>query len=234
MSLAGRRVVVTRAAGQADDLAELIAAAGGTPVVVPLIEIVDQPVSWPALGAYGWIVVTSPNGAVRLPGLPAGPRLAAVGTRTAAALARPADLLPRRQSAAGLLAEFPGGPGRVLVVQAGGAAPTLVDGLRAAGWTVDVVQPYRSVARRPSAPERAAAGAADVLLLASASAATAWAASFGRSTPPVVVAIGPECARAAAAAGLPVTAVAADHSLTGLLAAAEAALRAPGDSPPRP
>jgi len=40
-SLAGRRIVVTRPAGQAETLANLIRAAGGAPIVFPVIEIRD-------------------------------------------------------------------------------------------------------------------------------------------------------------------------------------------------
>jgi uroporphyrinogen-III synthase len=40
-ALAGRRIVVTRPAGQAESLAELIRAEGGTPIVFPVIEIRD-------------------------------------------------------------------------------------------------------------------------------------------------------------------------------------------------
>jgi len=40
-ALAGRRVVITRAAEQADTTAELVASVGAIPIVVPLIEIVD-------------------------------------------------------------------------------------------------------------------------------------------------------------------------------------------------
>ncbi|MEQ1702046.1 MAG: uroporphyrinogen-III synthase, partial [Ilumatobacteraceae bacterium] len=66
--LAGRKVVVTRAAEQADDLAELLRAAGAVPVVVPLIEIAAEPGAAAALAAehpdrFEWLVVTSPNGA---------------------------------------------------------------------------------------------------------------------------------------------------------------------------
>ncbi len=215
--LAGRRVVVTRTAEQSGELADLIHAAGGEPVVVPLLEIEDMAVEWPALDGFDWVVVTSPNGAARLPGVAPTVKLAAVGEATSAALARRADLIPVQQNAAGLVAEFPAGPGRVLVVQAADAASTLVDGLTDAGWAVQVVVPYRSVPRLPGDEERAVAISADVLLLASGSAARAWAAVFGTETPPVVVAIGPHCAAVARAAGLTITATATEHSLDGLL-----------------
>lgn len=40
-ALAGRRIVVTRPAGQAESLADLVRAAGGAPIVFPVIEIRD-------------------------------------------------------------------------------------------------------------------------------------------------------------------------------------------------
>jgi uroporphyrinogen-III synthase len=39
--LAGRRIVVTRPAGQNEGLAEMIRAAGGEPIVFPVLEILD-------------------------------------------------------------------------------------------------------------------------------------------------------------------------------------------------
>ncbi|HEY4609405.1 MAG TPA: uroporphyrinogen-III synthase, partial [Ilumatobacteraceae bacterium] len=70
-SLIGRRVVVTRAAEQADTSAELIASVGAIPIVVPLIEIVDELDGVARLEALDldgidWLVVTSPNGARRV------------------------------------------------------------------------------------------------------------------------------------------------------------------------
>ncbi|MGB8436334.1 MAG: uroporphyrinogen-III synthase, partial [Burkholderiales bacterium] len=40
-ALAGRRIVITRPAGQVETLAEMIRADGGTPIVFPVIEIRD-------------------------------------------------------------------------------------------------------------------------------------------------------------------------------------------------
>jgi uroporphyrinogen-III synthase len=224
-ALDGRRVVVTRAAGQAGTLADLLAVHGATPVVVPLVEtlVVDDAVS--ALTAldpatFDWLVVTSPNGAEqyrrchpdRTPS-----SVAVIGTATAVALGSPVHLLPARQSASGLLAAFPVGEGRVLVVQAGGATSELVEGLATLGWTVTTVAPYLTVPARPTAKQQLTALAADAVLFAAGSAAKAWVQVFGESTPPVVVAMGPQTAAAAAAAGLKVTVVAADHSLEGLV-----------------
>ena len=230
-ALAGRRVVVTRAAEQADELVSLLEAEGAVAVVVPLIEIVPEPVAAATLAAlkpseFDWLVVTSPNGAsayldvhTTAPG-----RVAAVGATTAAALAAGGlrmTLVPTDQRALGLLAEFPAGSGRVLLVQAVGAETTMTAGLQRVGWQVTPNSPYRSAPARPSAGQQLAALSADAVLFASGSAARAWVRVFGRSTPPLVVAIGPSTAAAAELAGLKVALVAADHSVSGLVAALE-------------
>ena len=235
--LAGRRVVVTRAAEQASPLADLLEARGARPVVVPLIAIVDEPAGMTALAEldpndFDWVVFTSPNGASRSVAVwgdstPAHTRVAAVGATTAAELPR-VDLVPQRQLAAGLLDEFPPvadpGSDTVLVVQAVDAEPTLADGLRAKGWQVTTIAPYRSVPAVPSAGQQLAALAADAVLFASGSAVRAWVQVFGTSTPPITVAIGPQTEAAAVKAGLKMSLVAADHSLVGMIEALEGAL----------
>ena len=222
--LVGRRVVVTRAAGNADVLAELVTAAGGEAVVVPLIEVVDTGAVVPDLAGFDWLVVTSPNGAGHAPApLPPGVRVAAVGSATASTLAErgiAADLVPSRQSGAGLVAEFPAGTGAVLVIQAVDGADTIARGLQVLGWRVTAVATHRAVPVDPTEAQRAAAAEADVLLVASGSAARAWVAAFGTWAPPVVVAIGPQTAADAERVGFTVHRVAADHSLPGLVAAA--------------
>ena len=110
-ALAGRRVVVTRAAEQAGDLVSLLEAAGATAVVVPLIEIVSQPAACELLAAldladFDWLVVTSPNGAsAYLDAHSSAPsNVAAVGATTAAALTDggvSVTLVPTDQRAAG-------------------------------------------------------------------------------------------------------------------------------------
>lgn len=233
--LAGRRVVVTRAAEQADELAELLARAGAIPVIVPLIEIVADDAAIAELRAlartgfasFDWLIVTSPNGAAsvnasRHNGDPrAMLRVAAVGDKTAASLRSggfDVAVVPRVQSAAGLLSECEF-TGAVLIVQAADAEPTLASELTSRGLAVTVVAPYRAVAVRVDTGMQLAALAADAVLFASGSAARAWVAAFGDSTPPIVVAIGPQTAAAAVAVGLKVDVVAADHSLPGMVTA---------------
>ena len=225
--LAGRTVVITRPADQAGETAELLASFGAIPLVVPLIEVVDDPngmsqLNGLELAGTDWIVVTSPNGANRASTLirphATRPKVAAVGSATAEALPR-CDLVPANQSAVGLLEEFPSGPGRVVVVQAPGASPTLVDGLHDRAWDVVAVSPYRTEPVAPSVDERRAALAADAVLFASGSAARAWVEVFGQCTPPVAVAIGEQTAAAATHAGLKIAVVSTDHSLYGMLVA---------------
>ena len=224
--LHGRRVVVTRAAAQAAPLVALLEAVGAVAVVVPLIEVVDEPAEMRRLATldlahFDWVIATSPNGAERLGATLAGtssphPRRAAVGTATARALAS-CDLVAEQQSATGLLAMMPESAGRVLVVQAVDAAPTLVDGLIAAGASVEVITPYRSVAVRPDARMQLHALSADAVLFASGSAARGWVDAFGLTTPPLTVAIGPQTAADATRLGLKIDLVATDHSLPGLV-----------------
>jgi uroporphyrinogen-III synthase len=228
-ALDGRRVVVTRAADQADELVALLSEAGATAVVVPLIEIVVEPAGVSALSAlrprdFDWLVVTSPNGAASyLTAHAHSPvSVAAVGTTTAAALANGgvmATLVPTDQRAGGLLAVFPAGAGQVLLVQAVDAEPTLASGLADLGWQVTTICPYRSVPAHPDARQQLAALSADAVLFASGSAARAWVGVFGNTTPPLVVAIGPQTAAVAQQVGLKVSLIAADHSVPGLVAA---------------
>lgn len=230
-ALAGCRVVVTRAAERADGLVSILEHGGATAVVVPLIEIVPEPAGAAALAAldparFDWLVVTSPNGARSyLAAHSTAPaNVAVVGATTATVLAGggvPVTLVPTDQRTAGLLEMFPAGTGQVLLVQAVAAEPALATGLQSAGWRVAVNNPYRSVPARPAAGQQLAALAADAVLFASGSAARAWVAVFGNSTPPIVVAIGPQTAAAVEQAGLKVSLVAADHSLPGLVAALE-------------
>jgi uroporphyrinogen-III synthase len=226
--LRGRRVVTTR--DEPGELDRLLTAAGADVVHVPLIEI-DEPAdggmalraALARLDSFDWLVVTSRHGAARVGAsaraIPV--RTAAVGTATAQALAestgRPVDVVPDRQRASALVDAFPAGRSRVLIAQADRADLTLADGLRAAGHDVEVVTAYATRSRMPTEHERAAALAADAVVFASGSAAMAWVDAIGTATPPVVCAIGPSTADAATRGGLKVTAVAADHSVPGLV-----------------
>ena len=228
-SLAGRRILVTRE--RPGELGAMLAARGADVVHVPLIRIVGASDGGSSLrreldmlDGYDWLVVTSVPGAERVGAAAHGGRvrLAAVGSTTAQVLAdlagRPVDLVPSIQRATALgeaLIDVAGpDPRRILVAQGDLADGTLVGLLSAAGHQVTAVEAYRTVLRRP---EPAEVAGVDALVFASGSAARAWVEAVGVGTPPVVVAIGPTTAGVAREHGLKVTAVAADHSLEGLV-----------------
>jgi uroporphyrinogen-III synthase/uroporphyrinogen III methyltransferase/synthase len=166
LPLAGRRILVTRAAHQAGKLSEGLRALGAEPVEVPVLEI-RQPASFEPLddalrqlNQYDWLILTSANTVRALVeraaelGLAlattAPKRVAAIGDATAAA-ARQAGfevaLVPDSYVAESLvekLALRTAGQ-RVLVARAAIARDVIPDALRAAGALVDVVDAYRNV-----------------------------------------------------------------------------------------
>jgi uroporphyrinogen-III synthase len=201
------RILLTRPQGRNERLAAALRELGHDVVVQPLIAVEplgDEPVE---LDGYDWLVVTSVTGAseLRRRGRGRAKRVAAIGRATADALGG-ADLIPHDSTQEGLLAELPRPPGRVLFAGAESARRLLVDELDA-----DFVPLYRTRALRPGlTPE------ADVVVLASPSAARAFAA-LGRAIP--AVSIGPETTKAAERHGIRVLREAPTHDLDGLLEA---------------
>lgn len=230
--LSGRRIVTTR--DEPGRLDSLLAELGADVVHVPLIEIVEAADDGASLAdalarieAYDWVVVTSQHGAARVVNAVAGAvnvRVAAVGTKTAAALVaglgRGIEIVPARHTAADLVAAMPvpARQERVLAALGDRAAPTLVDGLSKRGYDVEMVVAYRTRLRIPTAAELEVLRSADAVAFASGSAASAWAEACGSWTPPIVVAIGPTTAAAARQVGLQVSSIAADHTVEGLAA----------------
>jgi uroporphyrinogen-III synthase len=210
------------------ELAELLTARGADVVHVALIETEPVDIDLDDLATYTWLVVTSRHGAAAVGRAAAATprvRLAAVGATTAALLSelagRPVDVVPPVQRGDALVAAIGRGSGRVLVAQGDLADDTVVAGLGELGWDVEARVAYRTVTRAPTVDERRAVAGADAVLLASGSAARAWVAAFGREAVASVFAIGPSTAAAARCAGLKITASAADHSIGGLVDAAE-------------
>ena len=223
-------------------------------VELPVIALVDSADEGAALiaatdravdGGYDWIVVTSPNGAYRvvdaLRGRPFPGRIAVVGPKTAEPflnIGYAVDLVPAKALAEQLLAEFPAptngvAGSRVLLARAEMARDVLPDGLRAAGWAVDVVVAYRNVAPDVDPEVLVAASMADLVTFTSESTVHRYhglfAGSVGSSVAPVDAAcIGPISAAAARSAGHRV--VEADsHSVAGLVDAIEAWAASVGD-----
>jgi uroporphyrinogen III methyltransferase/synthase len=212
MGAAVVKVIVTRPRDQAGPLVARLEALGHEVVECPLIEIErisDQPVD---AAGYDWVIVTSPNGADEIARRGRNlPKLAAVGPGTAERL-REHGLEPafvaRVSSQEGLLAEFPRPAGRVLFAAAEHSRRGPVDELGA-----DFVPLYATRLLAPQPPD------GDVVVLASGSAARAYAAVGGRAP---AVSIGPQTTRVAQGVGLIVAAEAASHDLDGLVAAVDA------------
>jgi uroporphyrinogen-III synthase len=195
-------------------------------------------------GSYDWIAFTSVNGVEAFSrargaaetlraGVTAEPlraRVAAVGDATARSvlrfLGREADLVPNVFTAAALgaaLAERVRDGESVLIVQAADARPDLARALSHVAPPPHVVTAYATVSIAP--PEIGAAVAdADVVILASGSAARGLAEALA-PTPAdtlrdkVVACIGPVTADEAQRNGIPVTIVARESTMPGIIAA---------------
>ncbi len=249
-SLRGVTVAVTRPAHQSEALAEALRQRGAQVVCVPLLEIVVDSQGMAELRhdlGHGpsmpdVVMVTSPNGARCLADVwpyPADeemgrePAVMVVGPGTAEALRAAggpmATAIADEHVAEGVLELVGEGHGRVVVAQGDLARPVLVDGLRARGWEVTAVTVYRTVGRTPSPAECAQLMGADVVTLASASAARSLADSWveslaGRPGPPMVV-MGPVTEREARRLHLDVVAVAETQTLEGLVDATVRSIR---------
>ena len=179
-------MVVTRAESQAQPLIDAVEATGGTPVVLPLLELVDAEDGGAALnaaigagGADDWLVVLSPNGARRLPEGPFPGNVAAIAAGTAqvlTAMGYAVDLIPKTASSVGLLEAFADRDvaGRVIIAQAEVGRPELAHGLRERGVVVDVIAAYRNVMPELDPGAVAQAADAEVVVFASPSAVTRY------------------------------------------------------------
>ncbi|HEX9014603.1 MAG TPA: uroporphyrinogen-III C-methyltransferase [Chloroflexota bacterium] len=247
--LFGKRVLVTRAREQADDLSTLLSEAGAIPIEVPVIQI-DPPESWEAvdgaierLSEYGWVVFTSANGVRsffgRLGALGkdcralGACRVAAIGPATAQALLaegiRP-DLVPERHVGEALSAELArteGSGRRVLIARAAVAREVIEKELRALGWVVDVAEVYRTVPVEASAARLAdllAGDAIDAVTFASSSAVKNVVDALGKDAPSrleklVVACIGPVTADTARELEIKSDVVASEYTMPGLVKA---------------
>ena len=219
--LRGRRVLVTRAAEDCEELEELLRERGAAPLRMPCIAFVPGPdaqsfVDLVRRGGFDLMVVASPHAARVVRQLVGTPpiALAAVGAGTARELGG-AVLLPSAGAGAeALLAELRGRlrAKRVLLPQAAGASPDLLQGLRAAGAAVEscVLYETRAVpAADPRALRELAEGRVDAIAFASGSAARGFAALAGAALAArsAVACMGKNCAEEARKAGIRVDAV---------------------------
>lgn len=250
---AGQRVVVTRARHQAAELEGLLRARGAEPVPYPCIAIapprrtqpLDDALHSAAAGGFDRLVLTSANTALavrrRLTALALAPpalRVAAVGPTTAAAalehLGLSAEVVPPEFVSDAIAEPLRVEPGeRILLPQGDLAEPLLEEALARRGAQVFRVEAYRTVRGRGGVRllQQLRNGRIDAVMLASASAARHLRARLEAegghvgdlaSTP--VVCIGPSTAAAAQRHELPVAAVAAEHTVDGLVIALERTL----------
>lgn len=247
LPLAGRRIVVTRPEEGSGTLTARLERLGAAVVEVPLVATVEPADGGEALrqaaarwveGSYEWLVLTSPTGARRfvaaLPGDGRRPtqrdrqtsgQVACIGPGTASVLTGigiAVDLIPERHVAEGMLAAFPPCPptgGSILFPRAAAGRDLLPDGLAARGWSVELIEAYRTVTLDLAETDRAQIAAADAILLTSSSAAQRLVDVLGPSPslPPHVVCIGPITAETATRAGVRDVRAAEVHSLDGLV-----------------
>jgi uroporphyrinogen-III synthase/uroporphyrinogen III methyltransferase/synthase len=252
--LAGRRVLVTRAAHQAGKLSEALRALGAEPVEVPLLEIIP-PESYEPLDAalrqldsYDWLILTSANtvrvieerrAALGLASeLPEGLNVAAVGEATARA-ARSVGfnitLVPVSYVSESLLDGLDKkalAGSRILLARAAVARDLIPDALMDAGASVDVVDAYRNAIPEDS-PDRLRAALAqgiDAVTFTSSSSVTHLAevvekAGIAFPFPGVpAISIGPITSETLRAAGWSPAAEADPSDIPGLVAAVTRAL----------
>ncbi len=245
--LRGKRVLVTRAAGQNAKLSAALTKLGAIPVEFPTIRIapptnfapLDEAIA--ELESYDWLVLTSVNGVVHfwlrlraakkttadLHSL----KIAAVGPATAAELQKlgvQVDHIPPKHVAENLLETLPVSAGeRVLYPTSHIARPVLAEGLREKGVFVNRVTAYRTEPVTNAGNLAEILPTVDVLTFTSASTARNFAALLPDKSPAaaigdaVVACIGPIAADAARSAGLPVHIVPQTFTIAGMVSAME-------------
>ena len=231
MSLAGSRVLVTRAGEDAAELEELLRNRGAVPLRMPCIAFEDLPGAQrlPAslAGGFDLVVVSSPHAArlVRAALGPNRPPFAAVGAASAEGLPGEVLVPSRGAGADALIAELSGQlrGRRVLLPQAERATPALRQGLEREGAHVEVLPLYRTIT--PATADLSQVARADAIAFASGSAVRGFYTLAGAAAcaDKVVACIGASTAAEARARGIRVDAI-GDEGLSGLCDALALAL----------
>jgi len=233
--LFGWQVLVPRTAKATDEIDRHLRRYGASSYAVPTITVelprnplaMDKAIHGLVDGRYRWIVFTSGN-AVRAVlekleeyGLDArtfsGLHIAALSKLTAAVLSEwgiIADLVPRSETGAGLIAEFPAFEkdfdilNRVFLPRADIALDSMAEGLSRLGWETEEVTAYRAVRAAPPPVETRDAiksGLFDAVVFTSSSTVRNLVGIAGK--PPrqtVIAAIGPATAATCQEQGLQV------------------------------
>jgi len=243
------RILVTRPASQAAELLERLAEFGIEGVSVPTVAILPAAEdrlrgSLASLDSAAWLVVTSANGAAAVgaalgtaASLPAGLRVAAIGSPTAEVLRNRGvrvDYTPGEYLTVAIADGLGDVRGRrVLLARSDAATPQLRDALLRRGAQVEEVVAYRTVegpveSRDPL--RRVLEGHLDGIGFTSGSTVRGLLALLPRmlqrrATSISAYCIGPVTAEVAGQAGFRVAAVAAEHTARGLAAAIAGHLR---------
>ncbi len=241
-SLRGQRIVVTRAAHQAEELAGPLREMGAEPILLPMIGIAAPDDKTALVDAaehvneYDWIIFTSANGITSFVAELADtgdwfrPRIATIGQATrevAEEYGLRVELTPEKYVGEALVEAFRGHPmdgKRVLIPSAAVARDVVPNELRKRGAQVDVVEAYQNV-MPADAPRRAQEvfqePLPDWVAFASSSAVEHLAAVVAQEVlqDVKIASIGPATSATVVARGLRVKAEALDHTIAGLIEA---------------
>lgn len=253
MSLRGKRILVTRGEGQAEEFSAAIRKRGGVPVIFPTVRL--APPGDPApldgalarLGAYDWILFASANAARfffaraaqrRLRRIPEGVRIASVGPGTTREIARrgfPVHLSAEKHTAEGLveaLAREGISGKRFLLPRAEEGREVIPEEIVSRGGAVEIVTTYRNAL--PAEDEKTAAeigeSPPDVCTFASPSAFRNFFLLLGEERAAAVLSgsriavIGEVTARAVKERNYPVDIMPETFTLAGMLEAMESHL----------
>lgn len=250
LPLFGKRVLVTRAEHQADELNQLLLARGAIPIQMPVIKI-GPPPTWKELDraimnlkSYGWIVFTSVNAvetfwkrlyAPKLDGRwLRGTKIGAIGPATAKDLREKGiypDYVPKIYTSQGFLAGLKKADiagCRVLLPRADIAGDELAKGLIKLGARVKKIIAYKTATSTKGISQgkrMLSKDEIDVITFTSASTVNGLLAILGQSWGVIkqakIACIGPNTAAALAERGLEADIVAQEHTVHGLVDALE-------------
>jgi len=247
--LFGKRILVTRAASQAETTVRMIEELGGEAIEFPTIKVepledyseVDSEIA--NLAGYDWLILTSANGVeaffsrVARLGKDArclgGIRICSIGPQTTKALRERhliPDLQPKRFSSEGIIEEFRQidelSGKKILLARSDLADETLPAALAELGAKVKNVPVYRTVRSEPAASviRMLLDGEIDAVTFTSASTSRNFTAILGddlKKIPPktLFASIGPMTTDAARESRLKVDIEAAEHTIPGLMSA---------------
>jgi len=247
MDLKHKRVIITRPRAQADRFARQLRDLGAIPICFPVIQIapvmdtltLDRALL--SLDRYHWMVLTSVNGvqatwerltALEIQSLPQSLKIAAIGPKTAAALAAVGvqpDFVPDEYVAEAILPGLGDVTGHwVLLLRADIARASLPEAIRNAGGVAHEIAVYNTLPAEPdpAALETLRTGV-DVVTFTSSSTVRNFlrlvveAGLDPRALPgsPLFACIGPVTAQTAREQGLPVGLVAGQYTSDGLVQA---------------